>query len=270
MRVPYPVSSIAVSQKLSVNGCISRLRLSGEASIMKKYIANFFGILGMLVLTAATCHAQFNASVQGTVQDPKGAIVAQAGVILVKIDTGVTQKTTSDASGVFHFGSLAPGNYTVSATAPGFAEATVSFVLTTDQVRDVPVALTVGKVASTVTVTTQAPRLDTSDSRFEETLGTTALQDLPMPGRNPTSEIFITPGVTGIGSSGALNFNPENYVSVSANGQGQNGNQYIVDGMDVTSTIRPGVINLTPNVDVVQEVSVQTNTYAVDYGRAGS
>ena len=49
-----------------------------------------------------------------------------------------------------------------------------------------------------------------------------------------------------------------------------NGNQYVVDGMDVTSSIRPGVINLTPNADTVQEVSVQTNTYTVDYGRASS
>ena len=40
--------------------------------------------------------------------------------------------------------------------------------------------------------------------------------------------------------------------------------------MDVTSTIRPGVLNLTPNADVVQEISVQTNTYTVDFGRAAS
>ena len=242
---------------------------------MKKISGKFFKALVLLLVTAATCHAQFNASVQGSVLDPKGAVVAGAAVTLVNVDTGVTQKTVTDSAGVYHFGSLAPGNYTVTAAQPGFAAATVSVNVTTDQVRDVPLTLSVGKVSSTVTVTTQAPLLDTSDSRFEETLSTTALENLPSPGRNPTSEIFVTPGVTGIGiagqgTGGMLNFNPENYVEVSANGQGQNGNQYIVDGMDVTSTIRPGVINLTPNVDVVQEVSVQTNTYTVDYGRAGS
>ena len=47
-------------------------------------------------------------------------------------------------------------------------------------------------------------------------------------------------------------------------------NQYIVDGLDVTSSIRPGVVNLTPNADTVQEAAVQTNTYTVDYGRASS
>ncbi|HEV2464562.1 MAG TPA: TonB-dependent receptor [Acidobacteriaceae bacterium] len=238
---------------------------------MNTLLRRIFHILpALLLLVATAAYAQFNASVQGTVQDAKGAVVPGASVTLVKVDTGVTQKTTSDAGGVYHFDSLAPGNYTVSSKASGFTESKVAFELTTDQVRDVPLTLTVAQVSSTVTVTSQAPLLDTSDSRFEDTLGTTALEDLPMPGRNPTSEIYITPGVTGIGSSAALNFNPENYVEVSANGQGQNGNQYVVDGMDVTSTIRPGVINLTPNVDVVQEMSVQTNTYTVDYGRAGS
>ena len=77
-------------------------------------------------------------------------------------------------------------------------------------------------------------------------------------------------GKTLPGSSTSTNFAPENWVNASANGRGANGNQYVVDGMDVTSSIRPGVINLTPNADSVQEISVQTNTYTVDYGRASS
>ena len=142
--------------------------------------------------------------------------------------------------------------------------------------RDVPLTLSVEKVASTVTVTTAAPLIDTSDSRFEQTLDTQALADLPLPGRNATNVITIAPGVTGTGgqnspgSSTSTNFAPENWVNASASGQGATGNQYIVDGMDVTSTIRPGVLNLTPNSDVLQEVSVQINTYSVDYGRAAS
>src|SRR5581483_5775005 len=62
----------------------------------------------------------------------------------------------------------------------------------------------------------------------------------------------------------------ETQVDTSANGQGAVGNMYIVDGLDVTSAIRPGVLNLTPNPDSIQEVSVQTNTFSVEYGRASS
>ncbi len=235
---------------------------------MRTRAIRVFMMLQIMVSTA--CYAQFNGSLQGSVQDTKGAAIPGASITLVMVDTGVTQKTTSNGEGIYHIDSLAPGNYTVSATAQGFSQAQVSFKLTTYQVRNISLTLAVGKVASTVTVTSQAPLLDTSDSRFQETLGATALEDLPMNGRNPTSELDIVPGVTGTGSGGALNFNTENYVDISANGQGQNGNMYIVDGLDVTSTIRPGVLNLTPNADVVQEISVQTNTYTVDYGRAGS
>jgi hypothetical protein len=210
------------------------------------------------------------------VQDQKGAIVPQAKVALTNVDTGVTQMAVSNATGVYRFVSLAPGNYTVSSSVQGFAPASVSFNLATDEERDVPLTLSIEKAASTVTVTTAAPLIDTSDSRFEQTLDTTALADLPLPGRNATNVMTIAPGVTGLGgqsspgASTSTNFAPENWVNASASGQGATGNQYIVDGMDVTSTIRPGVLNLTPNSDVLQEVSVQINTYSVDYGRAAA
>ncbi len=232
-------------------------------------------ILAWLLFPAMRCIGQFSGNVQGTVVDPKGSVVPKAMVRLTDTDTSVERTATSNANGVYRFDSLAPGHYTVSVAVQGFAPSTVAFTLTSEQTRDVPLPLTVGTVSSTVQVTGQAPLLDTSDSRLQYTLNTMALTDLPMPGRNPTSEIGITPGVTGLGiaaqgTAGSLNFNPENYANYSANGQGQNGNQYIVDDMDVTSTIRPGVLNLTPNADVVQEVTVQTNTYTVDFGRAGS
>lgn len=243
-------------------------------SHVAQQLVRFSTILALM--SAATCFAQFNGNVQGTVQDSKGAVVANATIVLTNAETGVKQTTTSNADGVYRFASLAPGTYTVSSSVQNFTPVSVSFNLHTDEVRDVPLSLKVAEVASTITVTTEAPLLDTSDSRFEQTLTTQAVQDLPLQGRNPTNVIILAPGVTGIGgqnspgSSTSTNFAPENWVNASANGQGATGNQYIVDGMDVTSTIRPGVLNLTPNADVVQEVSVQTNTYTVDYGRSGS
>jgi Carboxypeptidase regulatory-like domain len=244
---------------------------------MKESIRRSSQVLTLVLLLAtATGYAQFTGGVQGTVQDQKGAILPHAKIALTNVETGVVQTAASNDAGVYRFVSLAPGNYTVSTTVQGFTPASVSFNLATDEVRDVPLSLTVERVASTVTVTTEAPLIDTSDSRFEQTLDTQALTDLPLPGRNATNVITIAPGVTGTGgqnspgSSTSTNFAPENWVDASASGQGATGNQYIVDGMDVTSTIRPGVLNLTPNSDVLQEVSVQINTYSVDYGRAAS
>jgi len=237
-------------------------------SHVAQQVVRFFTILALI--SGATCFGQFSGSVQGTVQDPSGSAMMNAAVTLTNTDTGVSQHTTSDSSGFYRFVSLAPGPYDVSAAVSGFETVKVSFRLTSNETRDVRMALPVAKEATKIEVTAEAPLLDTADSRNQQTLETQTLQELPLAARNPTAFVTLTPGVTGLGTGSSTNFNPENYIDASANGRGQNGNQYIVDGLDVTSSIRPGVLNLTPNVDAVSELNVQTNTYAVDYGRASS
>ena len=231
-------------------------------------------ILGyILILQASTCFAQFSGAVQGTVTDSSGNLVPSAAVTLVNEATRVTDSTTTDGKGAYFFASLAPGNYSISVEAPNFSKSKTFFTLQTGETHNVAVQLTVGQANSTVTVTGQAPLLDTSDSRNQETLDEKALTTLPMTTLNPSALVVLAPGVTGIAfgaNTNATNFQPESWVDASANGRGQNGNQYIVDGMDVTSNIRPGVMNLTPSADTVSEVNVQTNTYAVDYGRASA
>ena len=223
-----------------------------------------------LLLIASVAHAQFTSGVQGTVQDNSGGSIPSATVTLTNVDNKVSQSSTASDSGVFRFASLAPGNYQISATATGFSPARAAFTLSANETRDVPVTLSVGGVNTRVEVTAQQPILDTSDSRNQLTLDTAALEQLPLAARNPLALIGLAPGVSGLGAGTATNFNPENFVDASANGRGQNGNQYIVDGLDVTSSIRPGIVNLTPNADTIQEATVQTNVYTVDYGRASS
>jgi hypothetical protein len=231
----------------------------------------FFKSLALLILaTTATCFAQFSGSIQGTVVDASEAAVPKATVTLTNSDTKVTQNTVTGDTGVYRFVSLAPGPYVISTNQTGFAPTQISITLSTAETRNVPIKLEVGQVSTQVNVTAEAQLLDTGDSRNEQTLNTQALQTLPLVARNPTALLGLTPGVTGKGTGNSTNFNPENYIDASANGRGQNGNQYVVDGLDVTSSIRPGVLNLTPNVDAVSEVSVQTNTYNVDYGRASA
>lgn len=116
-----------------------------------------------------------------------------------------------------------PGNYEVTAGAPGFGPTGTNFTLSTDETRNVPITLTVGSVATQVQVTSQQPVLDTSDTRNQLTIDRAALATLPMAARNPLALITLTPGVTGIGAGNATNFNPENSVDASANGRGSNG-----------------------------------------------
>lgn len=224
----------------------------------------------LLVFSTATCYAQFGANVQGTAQDSNGALLAGITITLTNQDTKVSQRTVTNTLGEYRINSLGPGNYQVGASAAGFTTTTVSFVLQTNEQREVNLTLSVGSVATNVVVSSEAPLLDVSDSRTEQTLSERPLSELPIPARNPESMVMLTPGVVGKGTSGATNFNVENYNDASANGRGANGNQYIIDGLDATSNARAGVLNMTPNVDTLAEVTVQVNRYDVDFARTSS
>jgi hypothetical protein len=227
------------------------------------------------ILFTTAAYAQFTSSVQGIVQDPSGAGIAKATIQLVNGATKAMQSTTTDSAGNFGFVSLAPGSYKVAVEAAGFAKAQVDITLLTAQNLSVPVTLKVGSVSEAVSVTTEAPVVDTADSRTELTLENQAVAQLPIVGRNLVTLVTMAPGVSGLGTSasgspasGVDNYSTEEQVDASANGQGQNNNQYVVDGLDVTSGIRQGVLNLTPQPDAIQETSVQVNTFTSQYSRA--
>jgi hypothetical protein len=224
---------------------------------------------------AGSAFAQFTGSVQGTVQDPSAAGIAKATVQLVNQATKESESTTTDASGTFRFLSLAPGTYKVTVEATGFSKSEVDITLLTEQNLNVPVTLKLGSVSEAVSVTTEAPVVDTADSRTQLTLENQAVAELPIVGRNLVTLVTMAPGVSGLGTSGAGspasgvdNYSTEEQVDASANGQGGNNNQYVVDGLDVTSGIRQGVLNLTPQPEAIQETSVQVNTFTSEYSRA--
>lgn len=237
--------------------------------------ALIFGALLVFFLTPA-CQAQFSQGVQGTVTDSTGAVVPNATITITNTQTQVSRTTTSGTGGVYRSVSMVPGPYQITTSAKGFASATTNIDLQADQTLNVPIVVQVGGVSQTVTITSQAKLLNTAETRNELTLSTEALQTLPLAGRSIISLILTAPGVTGSGAgggspgSGADNFSTETQVNASANGGGSVSNLFIVDGLDTTSVTRPGVANLTPNPDSIQEMTIETNTYSVDYGRSSS
>ncbi len=241
----------------------------------------FITICGFLLFLNASAFAQFTASIQGVIQDPSGARIANAKIELVNSATGVMAATTSDTSGSYRFLSLAPGSYRITVEAAGFAKTQTDITLLTEQNLSVPITLKVGQVSEAVTVTSQAPVLDTADDRNQLTLENKAVAELPVAGRNLITLTTLAPGVSGLGTmgggqpgqagtpgSGVDNYSTETQVDASANGQGQMSNMYVIDGLDVTSGIRQGVLNLTPNPESIQESSIQVNTYSAEYTRA--
>ena len=247
----------------------------------KKFFASAAFLVAFLSLACTSLLAQFTGSIQGVIQDPSGAAVAAAKITLVNQGTQVTTNGASDASGNYRFVSLAPGAYKITVEAAGFAKAQADVTLLTEQNLNVPITLKVGSTNEAVTVTTEAPVVDTADSRNELTLENVGVAQLPVAGRNLVTLTTLAPGVSGLGTmgggqpgkagtpgSGVDNYSTETQVDASANGQGQMSNMYVIDGLDITSGIRQGVLNLTPNPESIQETSIQVNTYSAEYSRA--
>jgi Carboxypeptidase regulatory-like domain len=237
------------------------------------------GLFIALLFAAVPASAQFTASIQGSVTDPSGAAVAQAKVDLENLSNHVAATTTSDTDGGYRFISLAPGNYKISVEASGFAKTEASVTLETGQNLNVPISLKVGSTTESIEVTGENPLFNTAETRNQMTLETQELGTLPLAGRNMLSLTTLAPGVSGLGLSGGPgvasgtpgssvnNFSTETAVDVSANGQGTVANMWLIDGLDVTSAIRQGVLNLVPNPDFIQETTTQVNTYNSEYGR---
>src|SRR6267143_3346816 len=134
----------------------------------------------LLSLCAVSTYAQFKASIQGTVQDSKGGIVAGAKVTVTNQDTGAERETASSDQGFYRVNELPPGNYTVVVEARGFKQTVLKGVLVeAEQPRGLDVTLTVGEVEDSVTVSASAGGLETENASINSTIGSLEVLTLP-------------------------------------------------------------------------------------------
>lgn len=181
-----------------------------------------WSLVAILFMCGAS-YAQFTGNIQGVVEDPSGAGVANATLQLVNAATKVSATATSDESGNYRFLSLAPGAYTITAEAKGFTKTEATVTLQTNQNLNVPISLKVGMATEAMTVTAEAPLMNTAETRTQVTLETQSLSSLPLAGRSFISLVTLAPGVSGLGvvgggtpGSGVDNFSTETQVDVSA------------------------------------------------------
>ena len=140
-----------------------------------------------LVLRGVTCMAQMDqGTISGTVTDPSGAVVPDAKVTLTENDTGLVLQSTANKDGGYVFSPVKIGNYTVTASAPGFSTASLpGLVLTLNQRLSADVKLQAGNVAQTVTVNSGvAQLLETQQSSTGQVISSQVINDTPLNGRN--------------------------------------------------------------------------------------
>ncbi len=252
-------------------------------------------VLGLLMIFAASLHAQFRTSIQGAVTDPTGAVIPGATLTLTDVGTNQTITRTSDENGVYNFDALAPDHFTLTVEKDGFSKKVLADLqLIPEQPNAVNVQLEVGNTSQSVTVNASiVPGLDTETANDGQTLTSNQIEHLPAYERDVTNLVQLTPGVladgsrqgsgngfqqpgtqTGASSGGGGNLGPsssifatENGPSANTNGEQFENNGFTVDGISTVSAVWGGATVVTPSEDSVDNVRVLSNSYDAENGR---
>lgn len=208
---------------------------------------------------------QGTAGIAGRVTDEQGAMLPGVAIILTNEATGVFRETTSSTEGTYSASQLVPGPYKIVARLNGFRTAERNGLeLQVGTTMTMNLALGVGGLEETVTVTGQSPLVDTTSARVGGNVGTAELSELPAMNRNYFAAVALLPGVQ---------FSPSTQLgndTIVASGQSSQGNNVSVDGgynVDDALGASVGAQVRTP-IEAIQEFQVMTSMYDAEYGRA--
>ncbi len=228
-------------------------------------------LLTALIFVSSTAFAQLTtADILGTVADSTGAIIPGANVTVLNVDTHDKRTAQSNASGDYSFNLLQPGHYSVTVQATGFKATTQTLAVEAGDRARADVHLEIGSESETVTVEALTPLLQADNATVSSTVSEAAVQDLPLNGRNFVQLVQTVPGANEGPGNGLTSGNrPDDRrqsSGFSVNGQDTTLNNYVIDGIDNNERII-GTIGVKPSVEGIQEISVQTNSYAPEAGR---
>ncbi|HXJ41202.1 MAG TPA: TonB-dependent receptor [Bryobacteraceae bacterium] len=222
--------------------------------------------LSALALLAFSAFAQStNARLDGTVQDPTGAVIPNAKIEVVSDNTQARAEVTTDTSGAFVFPNLAPGLYTVTGEANGFRKTVVKKVeLSVSGTVSLIVKLEVGQTSESINVEASSISVQTTDSQVSSAVLMRDIEVLPQLGRSPIALAIFQPGVQ-------IDVRAGQDSSFShVNGLRQGSNNAKLDGVDVNDSLVPRIgLSLTQNnSDSVGEFRVVTEGGKAEYGRS--
>ena len=228
-----------------------------------------FVLLTLLACTSTAIFAQSQANtgtIEGTVNDPSGRAVPNADVTLTNLGTNFTRVILTDDEGRFRGLLLPLGPYKVTVKAPSFGTSVREGLdLAVGQTITLTVALSLSQVDQVVSVTADAPILETGRVESSTYLNQRSVQDLPNNGRNFLSLVPLTPGVSIVqGPDGD---------EISINGQKGINNNVSIDGADNNNPFfgeqrggqRPA---FTVSLDAIKEFQVVSDSAPAEFGRS--
>src|SRR5438046_1275793 len=139
----------------------------------------------------------YTASVRGVVTDSSRAAVPTARVVITNVDRKTQHETVTDSAGRYAITALPPGDYSLSAEAPGFTMyARGPFSLQVQQQATIDVELALGTLATAISVEASAPLLNATIATLGQVVENKFIHSLPLAGRQPLALVALAPGVT--------------------------------------------------------------------------
>jgi Carboxypeptidase regulatory-like domain len=228
---------------------------------------------------AALLPGQGLTSVAGTTKDPTGAVIPGAAVVLTNVDTAAERNEISDSQGRYTFSQVQPGSYKLTAKAQGFNDVTVDVRLQINTPATIDLNFEkVGTVSSSVSVSSEAVLVNTTDASIGNAIGTQAITQLPFEARNVVGLLALQPGVAYLGAqdqpvlstsgNGHVTLNDPRSGAVDG-GKSDQGN-VTLDGVDVNDQQNRASFTsvLRVTLDSVQEFRTITTNAGAEYGHS--
>jgi len=238
----------------------------------KAYIfSRALSVFCLVLLTSwnLTAFAQSTGTVHGTVTDQQGATVVGAKVTARNIATGIERTTESDNAGGYSLPSLPIGTYRIEVKAEGF-EASVLESLTLNVSQDVEqnIQLKVGVMTQQVTVTSEAPMVDSSTTTVGQVIDDRTVQDIPLNGRHFVDLGLLVPGTVTPPQNGFLTapLRGQGSFAIDTAGNREDTTNFMINGVNLNDMAQ-NQITFQPSISTVQEFKVDNSTFNAQYGR---
>jgi hypothetical protein len=220
--------------------------------------------------TISAAAAQTAATITGTVEDPNRSFLPGVTVTARNVDTGLTRTVVTGAEGRYAIPGLPPGTYELRAELPTFKpHVRRGIQLTVAQALVLNITLEIGGLSEEVTVVGQIPLINTSSAELSYLVGSEAIEQLPLNGRNYTDLALLQPGVLAYPhrDGGSV---VAHGLGMSVNGQDPRSNVYLLDGTlqnDFTNGPAGSAAGTSLGTETIREFRVESNAYSAEFGR---
>jgi hypothetical protein len=238
-------------------------------ALSKRFSLQTIVLLLLLVGLVWPAHAQSTATLQGTVADPAGAVVANAKITATNQATSVRSETSSDSAGSFLIPSLPIGLYKLEISANGF-QTIVLTGLKLDVATTVTknVQLSLGQTSQTVEVVAVQPLVTTSDYSMGQVINDKTVQQIPLNGRHFPDLSLLTPGTVTPPANGFLGapLRGQGFFGINTAGQREDTTNWLVNGINLNDNVQ-NQVTFQPPIDTLAEYRIDNSSFPAQYGR---